>query len=62
MRKVVNAEEEWRTKGNNRFPRGRVCLWIHLDCCCYPEQRMVRLNRDKTWTAPKRLRCSSCEV
>ncbi len=61
FRRVVSAEEEWRTSGNNRFPRGRVCLWIKLECGHYPLQRMVRLNKDKTWKAPARCWCLACE-
>lgn len=60
LRRVVSAEEEWRTVGNRRFPRGRACLWIKLECGHYPLQRMVRLHKDKTWTAPVRCRCSEC--
>lgn len=60
LRRVVSAEEEWRTSGNRRFPRGRACLWIKLECGHYPVQRMVRLNKNKTWTAPKRCRCDAC--
>lgn len=57
---VVSAEEEWRTTGNRRFPRGRACMWLKLECGHYPVQRMVRLNRDKTVTPPKRVRCDEC--
>lgn len=58
---MVSAEEDWRTKGNNRHPRGRACLWIKLECGHYPVQRMVQLARDKTWKAPSRCWCLACE-
>lgn len=59
LRDVVSAEEEWRTSGNRRHPRGRACLWIKLSCG-HCVQRMVRLSKDKTATAPKRARCDEC--
>lgn len=61
LRSVVSFEEEWRTSGNRRFPRGRACLWIKLSCGHFV-QRMVRLNRDKTVTVSKRARCDECPV
>ena len=56
---VVRSEEEWRTSGNRRFPRGRACLWIGLDCG-HCVQRMVRLNKDASVTAPRRAACDQC--
>lgn len=59
LRSVIRSEEEWRTSGNRRFPRGRACLWIKLDCG-HCVQRMVRLNKDKSVTAPQRAVCDQC--
>lgn len=56
---VLRAEEEWRTRGNRRFPRGRVCLWLRLECG-HCEQRMRRLDRDGSFVAPKSVKCSEC--
>jgi hypothetical protein len=61
LRRVVSAQEEWRTSGNRRYPRGRAHLWIKLECGHYPVQRIVRLNKDKTWSAPSRCWCNACE-
>lgn len=59
LRDVASAQEEWRTKGNRRHPRGRACLWIKLSCG-HCVQRMVRLSKDGTATAPSRARCDEC--
>ena len=58
--RVISAQEEWRTSGNDRFPRGRVCLWLKL-ACGHCEQRMVQLTKDKTFVAPQSVKCSECE-
>ena len=65
LKRVLKCSEEWRTQGNRRFPRGRVCVWLVLECEApdgghHCEQRMIQLARDGTFTAPTRVRCSEC--
>jgi len=61
MQDVVSAEEEWRTHPKRgQRSHGRACLWIKLACGHYPQQRMVPLNREGTFTMPKRVRCDDC--
>jgi len=58
-RTVIHSQEEWRTKGNRRFPRGRACLWLRLECG-HCEQRMRSLSRGGEYTVPKQVGCHEC--
>ena len=66
---VESIEEEWRTntfrvqhplRGPARRSYGRACLWIRKVCGHYPEQRMVKLDKDGRYKEPRSVRCDEC--